>query len=107
MMTSIKSIFQKCAPAKPPTTPPFVLSPNNDGVNDIFYPSEFVEIPNAILKVYNRWGSILYEQKKGEKGWDGKSKGELCPDGSYFWTITYKDSNGKEVSKTGYMTLVR
>ncbi|MEI6349308.1 MAG: gliding motility-associated C-terminal domain-containing protein [Bacteroidota bacterium] len=106
-LSNIKSIFQKCAIAKPPTTPPFVLSPNNDGVNDIFYPSEFVDVPNAILKVYNRWGSILYEQKKGEKGWDGKSKGELCPEGSYFWTITYKDSNGKDVSKTGYLTLVR
>ncbi len=83
-----------------------VLTPNNDGINDRFYPEELKGIKNVTLKIYNRWGNLVFESVNNELGWDGCSKKELCPSGVYFWSASYTESNIK-VDKNGVVTLIR
>lgn len=39
------------------------------------------------FKVYNRWGSIVYETTDGTKGWDGSYKGQAADVGTYHYLI--------------------
>lgn len=83
-----------------------VLTPNSDGINDRFYPEELKGIKNVTLKIYNRWGNLIFESNNNELGWDGCSKKELCPSGVYFWSASYTENNTK-VDKNGVVTLIR
>jgi gliding motility-associated-like protein len=69
--------------------PPNVFTPNGDGINDIF-------LPNFQIKVYDRWGLLLYD---GFDGWDGRYKGKLMPAGTYFYILT-DEISGKTVKNT-------
>jgi gliding motility-associated-like protein len=63
-------------------------SPNGDGVNDYFVIRSEVELPIE-LKVFNRWGNLVYENKDYKNDWNGKANrglviGEGLPDGTYY-----------------------
>jgi gliding motility-associated-like protein len=86
---------------------------NGDGFNDLYLVSvkghEEFEI-----KIFNRWGELVFETKDPLVGWDGtvmnKGKKE-CPAGAYFYIIDYKLKNrpkndGKEPI-SGSITLIR
>ena len=66
---------------------PVVFTPNNDGVNDVFW------IPNAglaeyNLSIYNRWGELIFENTSSKAEWAGYTFGGLAvPDGTYFYIL--------------------
>jgi gliding motility-associated-like protein len=61
---------------------PNAFSPNGDGVNDAFYvKGTFVR--EFQMKIYDRWGTLIFETDEMEAGWDGMYNGELCPVGVY------------------------
>jgi gliding motility-associated-like protein len=70
---------------------PNVFTPNNDGRNEYFKVN--VENINDCfdkfeIKVYGRWGELLYESDSFHFKWDGKNKkGKAMPDGVYFYII--------------------
>ncbi|MFL5762889.1 MAG: gliding motility-associated C-terminal domain-containing protein [Bacteroidia bacterium] len=76
---------------------PNVFTPNGDGQNELFK----VNAKNIIdcfdkfdIKVYGRWGELLYESDSFFFKWDGKSKqGKAMSDGTYFYIIegSFKD----------------
>lgn len=88
-------------------TIPEGFSPNNDGKNDYFVIPEILPL-NAKLKVWNRWGDIVYKSDSYSNNWDGTCQSDFCmgkgdlPDGTYFYTIEVK---GKTI--TGNITLKR
>ena len=52
------------------------------------------------LFIYNRWGAKIFEGK--EKMWDGKlENGQIAPQGTYIYYITYKDGHGIPQRKSG------
>jgi len=58
---------------------PNVFTPNGDGVNDFFIPITPAQVINKYvdkidLKMYSRWGSLVYETTNPLIEWDGKSK---------------------------------
>lgn len=66
---------------------PNVFSPNGDQVNDFFkpYPYKFVE--SIDIKIYNRWGNLIFASTDPEILWDGtiqKTK-QPCTDGVYYY----------------------
>lgn len=63
---------------------PNVLTPNDDGYNDVL-------LSGYDLKVFNRWGSLMYS---GTAGWDGRYKGEHVAAGTYFYIIRLTQENG-------------
>ena len=65
---------------------PNTFTPNDDGVNDIFYPRGNGIKSVKHLRVYNRWGQLIFERLNfntddRNAGWDGTFKGQkLSPD---------------------------
>ncbi|PIQ22401.1 MAG: hypothetical protein COW65_03395, partial [Cytophagales bacterium CG18_big_fil_WC_8_21_14_2_50_42_9] len=57
-------------------------TPNNDGLNDTFVP-RITCLPTD-LKIFNRWGKLVYEQKNYQNTW----RGEGIADGIYYYQLT-------------------
>ncbi len=86
---------------------PNAFTPNNDGLNDTWLPlSGFIKTYN--LKVFNRWGNIVFETSGTSNGWDGTYKGADAPIGVYFYVITYQNYVDNQTAyKRGTVTLIR
>jgi gliding motility-associated-like protein len=89
-----------------PIKPYTGFSPNADGFNDTW------EIDNAVaygdlinVRVYNRWGEVVFESRGYDTPWDGTRNGRQMPVGSYFYIIDVKDGNSKPY--TGIVTILR
>jgi gliding motility-associated-like protein len=67
---------------------PNVFSPNGDGKNDVLHPFPYRFIDHISLRIYNRWGQIVYQTDDLDINWDGKDKdsGKDCAEGVYFYT---------------------
>jgi gliding motility-associated-like protein len=85
------------------------MSPNGDGENDFWNIYNIQAYPNAEIRVYNRWGALVYKAKGSELQnfgdyWNGKSEGKDVPVGVYYYTI---DLGNNQKPFIGSVTLVR
>ncbi len=66
---------------------PNVFTPNGDGFNDYFVPFPYTSVDKIDIKVFNRWGSQVYETNDPEIKWDGKNEqtNRECTEGVYFY----------------------
>lgn len=82
------------------------LSPNGDGINDVFIIEGIKAYPENQVKIVNRGGNLVYEQKGYDNdriAFAGKTNsGDKLPDGTYYYSIEYKQ-NGQWVQKKGYL----
>ncbi|MEN9333821.1 MAG: hypothetical protein RLY35_1001, partial [Bacteroidota bacterium] len=88
---------------------PDAFSPNGDGDYDLFELQDLLPNEVVTIKVFNRWGGLVYESDNYQNDWDGKgnvgmSKGEHLAVGTYFYIIQL---NVLQVEKNGYITLWR
>jgi gliding motility-associated-like protein len=83
---------------------PNVFTPNGDGENDIFAVDVAGQLNKCSdLKIYNRWGQIIFTSTGGNTKWDGHTNvGQAVPEATYFFVI---DING--VMKSGSVALFR
>lgn len=88
-------------------TMPNVFTPNNDLSNDLFIPLEYEFIPAASMKIFNRWGTVLWNTDEIEKGWNGKHFQDECAEGVYFWLIKYKTNKNVYKTLSGDVSLFR
>lgn len=65
-------------------TIPNVFTPNGDGLNELFVIKN-LEPGVAVLKVYNRWGGLIYESSAYKNDWNGKN----VSDGVYYYILDY------------------
>lgn len=87
---------------------PTSFTPNNDGLNETFGPNTTFGLSKYNMKVYDRWGALLYSTNDPAKGWNGRSpKGELVPDGAYAYSITFRYIDGKLFVYNGTVTVLR
>lgn len=72
---------------------PNVFTPGNDGMNDFFKPFPYQYVESVEMKIYNRWGNLVFESKDPDIMWDGKNQkgGKLSSDGVYFYTCTVNE----------------
>ena len=91
---------------KPLADVPNAFTPNGDGKNEIFYVRGY-GISTMSLKIYNRWGQVVFETTSQDIGWDGKVKGIPQPMDSYAFTLTLEFGDGTKYSKKGDLTLIR
>lgn len=89
----------------PPIKIPNILSPNGDGVNDLFVAPVIREAyPDAVVKIFDRWGKLLATFKGEDMGWDGTYNGNAMPSTDYWYEIEVKELNK---TFTGHFTLMR
>jgi len=81
---------------------PNVFSPNDDGFNDIFKPRG-TEPFEYEMRIYDRWGNLVFESKVLDQGWDGTFKGKLMNSGVFVYYIL----GAGEVINKGNVTLLR
>ncbi len=89
------------------------ISPNADGVNDIFRIRNIDFYPENRVSIYNRWGVEVYSATsygQGDTFFKGYSDGRSTinrdvelPEGTYFYILTYKNSRGIEKNRSGYL----
>jgi gliding motility-associated-like protein/uncharacterized repeat protein (TIGR01451 family) len=86
------------------------FTPNNDGANDLFRIDCIETHPNNELKVFNRYGALVYSKAHYENDWDGTAnvsgvvnRGDMLPTGTYFYVITIGDGTVKK----GWLSIMR
>ncbi|RYD83676.1 MAG: T9SS type B sorting domain-containing protein [Sphingobacteriales bacterium] len=90
---------------------PIVYIPNAftpelpDGRNDRFAP-DGLYIRSYTMQIFNRWGQMVYETKNS-RGWDGKYRGEVSPDGIYMYKIMIESFGGEKKFYDGTLMLLR
>jgi gliding motility-associated-like protein len=85
---------------------PTAFSPNDDGLNDVYYPRGG-PFKSLEFKIYNSWGKLIYSSNDLDASWDGKFNGIDQPIGVYVWTIAAVTIEGEEYVKTGDVNLIR
>ncbi len=76
-------------------TAPNAFTPNGDGINDRWMPEGLWEgASDYRLRIWNRWGEMVFTTRDFEGSWDGTFKGSNSPGGGYLWDVTYRNSQG-------------
>ncbi len=87
---------------------PQIFTANNDTFNDV------LEIPSAHIsefdiKIYNRWGELIFQSNNPETRWDGTHKGVKLAPMLYAYVITFRSKDFPDselITKTGSILLV-
>jgi gliding motility-associated-like protein len=85
-----------------------VFSPNGDGNNDLYqiYSGTIDEI--EYFRVFNRWGSLVFESNNRNFAWDGKYKGRTVAEGVYIYLLSgICKLDGSTIMKVGDITVHR
>jgi len=93
---------------------PNAFSPNADDLNDVWKVSP-VSIYNLIgnkvkqfdMKVYNKWGTLVFEANDLNKGWDGTFNGAKAPADVYIYLISAEGVDKRSFHLNGNVTLIR
>ena len=89
---------------------PNTFTPDANEYNDEFRAVNYLNIHEWEMKIYNRWGEIVFESDRIEESWDGTTpQGVLAQDGVYGYTIRYKTCEPLNPDKfiTGHINLIR
>jgi gliding motility-associated-like protein len=86
---------------------PNVFTPNLDGYNDLFIITQ-KGYKDLDLKIYNRWGLLIWEINALMPLWDGRtSAGGLATEGTYFYILKTTDKKDEVKTYTGSFLLTR
>lgn len=91
---------------------PNAFSPNGDGNNDVFYPRGSGLDRVKSVRVFNRWGEVVYEQKdfpvnNSAFGWNGRYKGKAPQPGVYIYQADIFCENGEVIRIAGNVALIQ
>ncbi|OOQ61614.1 hypothetical protein BC343_00630 [Mucilaginibacter pedocola] len=82
------------------------VSPNGDGLNDVFTIDGINAYPDNTVRIINANGDVIYSAKGYDnysKAFDGRANnGKLQKPGTYFYSLDYT-KDGKAQRKTGYL----
>jgi len=85
---------------------PTAFSPNGDGLNDILraFP---VGVRFLHLRIYDRWGRLVFGTTDHRKGWDGSAQGRPLPAGTFAWSTEGDLPDGRRLARKGTLQLIR
>ena len=100
--------------SKPGVFVPNIFAPGSNSGNERFtvYATPGYIERLAWLRIYDRWGSLVFDQQSfapndASKGWDGLAGGQLAAPGVYFWQTMVEYVGGAQELKKGDLTVVR
>ncbi len=104
--TTARSVFlgQACNPRAMD-----VITPNGDGINDVWVVDNLENFPDNEVRIYNRWGELVYSTKGYTNDWGGMgNKGKMLPAGAYYYVLRINgDTFGLPPIRTGAINLIR
>jgi gliding motility-associated-like protein len=69
---------------------PTGFTPNNDGLNDVFKILNAYKVTDFHLRIYNRWGQVVYESKDASARMDRCIfKGKMQESGVFIWQVQF------------------
>lgn len=96
---------------------PNAFTPNGDNINDVFEVKhgENCEVIDFNMKIFDRWGRLIYETNSMEKdkAWDGTAEGKEVLQGVYMWAAYAKvktlqgSQEVEEFKKQGTVVVIR
>jgi gliding motility-associated-like protein len=91
---------------------PNTFSPNNDGMNDIFFPRGSGLLNIKKFKIYNRWGELIFEQggfkaNDARRGWNGTFRGKQISPDVFVYSIEVLCENNTSMTFTGNIALIK
>jgi gliding motility-associated-like protein len=91
---------------------PNTFSPNGDGRNEVFYPKGTGLFRIKSMRIFNRWGEIVFEKKEftpndPSAGWNGMFKGKAASPDVYIYTMEILCENNSIIPFKGNVTLLR
>jgi gliding motility-associated-like protein len=85
-----------------------VITPDGDGLNEYFQINCLNLYLQNNLKIFNRWGQLVFEIDNYANDWAGVNRlGEDLPDGAYFFVFEYTDETGELQQMKGHITIIR
>ncbi len=98
----VDTLTEECAVADLPSA----FTPNQDGVNDTLY-VRGCGIEEMLLRIYNRWGELVFESRDPRIGWDGTYRGKPQEMDVYAYYLWVRFENGQVLTKKGGVVLIR
>lgn len=92
---------------------PNAFSPNNDGINDVFYPFDGGDVGIVhFFRVYDRWGGLVFSAENSATndftaGWNGLVRGREASAGTYAWLAEVEFRDGKIELLEGEVNLLK
>jgi gliding motility-associated-like protein len=91
---------------------PNTFSPNGDGTNDVFYPRGSGINRIFSMRIFNRWGELVFERKdfnanEAAAGWNGTVKGKPAEQDVYVYIIEFICDNATIIPYRGNVALIR
>lgn len=118
--------FEECVDTCRQYVLPSVFTPNGDNMNDLFHPCDhttsqqlqetncppYKNVKDIDIKIYNRWGTLVFETTDRDVNWDGKdiNSGKDCSEGVYYYTCLvnfYRVRGVEPIQLKGYVHLIR
>ncbi len=102
--------FKYCIDNCPYIELPNVITPNGDGINDVFVPIKMRSVEKIKTYIYDRWGTLISVSDSKEILWDGKYNGNPVPEGVYFYKVEFSPARLQRditIVRTGSLTVIR
>lgn len=85
---------------------PNTFTPDGNTYNNTFF-AKGGNISEFNIRIFNRWGELVFESNDINIGWDGTYEGLLCQDGTYVWKINIVGIAGQLEELVGHVNLLR
>jgi gliding motility-associated-like protein len=59
------------------------------------------------MKIFDRWGEIIYESESITQGWNGTYLGKPVQEGEYFYLIMLENLDKNTIYKSGSLLLLK
>ncbi|HOU03565.1 MAG TPA: gliding motility-associated C-terminal domain-containing protein [Bacteroidales bacterium] len=69
-----------------------LFTPNGDGINDYWELPEMDAWGRCDVRIFNRWGKLVFAQDDYDNLWDGTSNDNPLPEGPYYYVIETQNS---------------
>ncbi len=86
---------------------PNFISPNGDTRNDALIFEGIQVYPENELRVFNRWGELMYSTEDYQNDWEGVSFDEELPDGVYYYILRYGKDDSSENELKSDLLIIR
>jgi gliding motility-associated-like protein len=87
--------------------PPTAITPNGDGVNDVWNIYDLQHFSQAVVEIFDQWGTLVWKSEPGySRQWDGNTmEGKAVPVDSYHYVIHFNDGSDKQY--VSFVTVIR